>query len=64
MTKAGVPLPAAFQQVELRGDALLPALEDHLRGPCGFEHVVQLGDTHWDRSLTLYSRLPIEMESS
>jgi hypothetical protein len=56
MTRAGVALPPFLDSVELKGEGLLPAIRAMVMEECDLPHVLELGDTHWDRSLTLYTR--------
>jgi hypothetical protein len=59
IAKAGQPLPPFIDSLRLHGEDLLPALDAHMRETCGLPHRLPLGDTHWDRPLTLYTRVPL-----
>eukprot|EP00730_Choanoeca_flexa_P018929 TRINITY_DN9231_c0_g1_i1.p2 TRINITY_DN9231_c0_g1~~TRINITY_DN9231_c0_g1_i1.p2 ORF type:complete len:268 (+),score=49.85 TRINITY_DN9231_c0_g1_i1:2489-3292(+) len=61
MTRAGVALPPYLESVELKGDQLLPAIQRMVKEDCQLPHVVEIGDTHWDRTLTLYTRQPVAL---
>ena len=61
MTRAGVALPPFLDSVELKGEGLLPAIRAMVMEECDLPHVLELGDTHWDRSLTLYTRAAVSL---
>jgi hypothetical protein len=59
LNKAAIPLPPYLNELDLRGDALDPAIHNMFL-QADLPHCTYFGDTKWERSLRLYSRQPYQ----